>query len=80
LALTKREEQVLALACRGESNKEIAQHLGLSQQSVKVYVSHLMQKTGAPSRSGLAFYAAAPEPANLNQEAKAPDVAYKNSR
>ncbi len=79
LTLTKREEQVLALACRGESNKEIAQHLGLSQQSVKVYVSHLMQKTGAPSRSGLAFYAAAPEAVNLNQETKAPDVAYKNS-
>jgi len=68
LTLTKREEQVLELVCRGESNKEIAEHLGLSQQSVKVYVSHLLHKTGAPSRSGLALYAAAPEPVNLNQE------------
>ncbi|HEX9222906.1 MAG TPA: response regulator transcription factor [Candidatus Acidoferrales bacterium] len=79
LTLTKREEQVLALACRGESNKEIAQHLALSQQSVKVYVSHLLQKTGAPSRSGLALYTAAPEPVNLNQETKAPGVPPENS-
>lgn len=59
LSFTKREEEVLGHVSLGASNKEIAQRLGLSEQSVKVYVSNLLRKTGAPSRSGLALYAVA---------------------
>ncbi|PYU17390.1 MAG: hypothetical protein DMG37_00165 [Acidobacteria bacterium] len=42
---------------RGAERLEIAAHLGLSPQSVKVYVSNLLRKSGVSNRSGLAHYA-----------------------
>jgi DNA-binding NarL/FixJ family response regulator len=51
------EEEVLSHMSQGQSNKEIAAHQGLSPQSVKVYVSNLLRKSGAPNRSGPAHYA-----------------------
>ncbi len=57
--LTKREEEVLRCISLGQTNKEIASHLALSQQSVKVYVSKLLRKTGSPNRAGLALHAIA---------------------
>lgn len=57
LKLTEREEEVLSHVSLGQSNKEIAAHLGLSPQSVKVYVSNLLRKSGVSNRSGLAHYA-----------------------
>jgi len=57
LKLTEREEEVLSHVSQGQSNKEIAAHLGLSPQSVKVYVSNLLRKSGVSNRSGLAHYA-----------------------
>ena len=56
-SITPREQQVLAFVSGGRTNKEIAQQLGLSEQSVKVYISNLLRKTGALNRSGLASYA-----------------------
>jgi DNA-binding NarL/FixJ family response regulator len=53
--LTKREQEVLNYVRRSESNKEIAQHLGVTEQSVKVYVSNLLRKTGATNRRELAY-------------------------
>lgn len=55
--LTGRETDVLSLLSRGESNKEIASHLRLTEQTIKVYVSNLFKKTGASNRSKLAMYA-----------------------
>lgn len=57
LRLTEREEEVLSHVSQGLSNKEIAAQLGLSPQSVKVYVSNLLRKSGVSNRSGLAHYA-----------------------
>lgn len=59
LKLTEREEEVLSHVSLGQSNKEIAAHLGISAQSVKVYVSNLLRKSGVSNRSGLAHYAVA---------------------
>src|SRR5262249_10935216 len=59
LKLTEREEEVLSHVSQGQSNKEIAAQLGLSPQSVKVYVSNLLRKSGVSNRSGLAHYAVA---------------------
>jgi DNA-binding NarL/FixJ family response regulator len=56
--LTKREEEVLRYLSTGRSNKEIAQSLSLSEQSVKVHVSNLFRKTGTTNRSSLALFAA----------------------
>lgn len=56
-ALTEREEQVLKYLSLGQTNKEIARQLDLAEQSIKVYISNLLRKTGTPNRSSLALYA-----------------------
>jgi DNA-binding NarL/FixJ family response regulator len=57
--LTRREQEVLSYVSSGQSNKEVAQHLGVTEQSVKVYVSNLLRKTGAANRRELAYLLAA---------------------
>jgi DNA-binding NarL/FixJ family response regulator len=59
--LTQREKEVLQCVGRGDSNKEIAQRLQISIQSVKVYLSNLPRKTGVPNRGALALHAVASE-------------------
>jgi DNA-binding NarL/FixJ family response regulator len=56
---TRREQEVLTCVGRGDSNKEIAQRLGVAEQSVKVYVSSLLRKTGASNRRDLGIMALA---------------------
>jgi DNA-binding NarL/FixJ family response regulator len=51
--LTRREREVVLLVGAGMSNKEIAQQLGLSVGTVKLYVHHILVKTGARKRSNL---------------------------
>jgi len=45
--LTAREHEVIALAARGSSNKEIARVLGISFRTVEIHRAHVMHKTGA---------------------------------
>ena len=49
--LTERERQVLALIAEGMTNKEIAQQLSLSPDTVRVYVSHVLAKLGVGNRT-----------------------------
>lgn len=49
LSLTRREREVLELIARGLANKVIAQDLGLSQRTVELYRSRLMDKMAAGS-------------------------------
>jgi DNA-binding NarL/FixJ family response regulator len=51
--LTERERQVLALLLRRYSNHEIAADLFLARQTVKNYVSNVLQKLGFASRGEL---------------------------
>src|SRR5262245_47322998 len=52
--LTPREEQVLRHVQAGESNKEIAEDLGISEQAVKALVSRLLLKFQVSNRTTLA--------------------------
>jgi DNA-binding NarL/FixJ family response regulator len=52
--LTEREHAILGLVAAGRSNKEIAHELKLAEGTVKNYVSRIMDKTGARSRTELA--------------------------
>lgn len=51
--LTGRERQVLRAVFEGQSNKEIAASLGISESSVKAALQQLFQKTGVRTRSQL---------------------------
>jgi DNA-binding NarL/FixJ family response regulator len=55
--LTPRERQVVAGVATGESNKEIAAQLGLSEITVKHHVSSIFDKLGVSNRAELAVYA-----------------------
>jgi DNA-binding NarL/FixJ family response regulator len=55
VALTRREGQMLRLLAQGMSNREIAQALVLSVRTIKVYISRLLEKTGAKDRFELAL-------------------------
>ena len=55
--LTPRERQVIAGVATGESNREIASRLGLSQVTVKHHVSNIFDKLGVSNRAELAAYA-----------------------
>jgi two-component system, NarL family, nitrate/nitrite response regulator NarL len=52
-ALTRREQQVAALAKSGLSNKGIAKSLCLSEGTVKHHLHKVFQKLGVRSRYGL---------------------------
>ena len=55
--LTARERVVLELIARGQSNKGIASTLGLSEGTVKGYVSAILSKLGVEDRTQAALYA-----------------------
>ena len=55
--LTDREEKVLALVAKGKSNREISGTVFLAEGTVKNYVSKIMEKLHASSRTELAIKA-----------------------
>lgn len=48
--LTPREQRVLELLTEGGTNRDIAEHLGISPETVKSHVRNLMTKLGAADR------------------------------
>jgi DNA-binding NarL/FixJ family response regulator len=55
--LTRREEEVLELICKGYSNKEVADALFISQKTVEGHKSNLMEKTNTKSAINLMLFA-----------------------
>lgn len=54
---TKKEAEVLRELTDGASNKEIAEKLGISERTVKMHITNMIQKTGFRSRLELAVKA-----------------------
>ncbi len=50
LGLTRREQQLVPLIAQGLTNKEIAAHLSISEQTVKNHIHRMLQKVGASDR------------------------------
>ena len=56
-SLTERERQILSHVARGESNKTIARALGISHDTVKLHVRHILTKLNLSSRVEAAVFA-----------------------
>ena len=54
---TERELEVLRVMTTGVSNAIIAQKLGITENTVKNHIRHMMEKTGCGSRTELAIEA-----------------------
>jgi len=51
--LTDREVEIVKYISEGWTNKEIAQHLDISEHTVKEHVRHLLKKTKSTTRTGI---------------------------
>ncbi|MET0532566.1 MAG: response regulator transcription factor [Microvirga sp.] len=56
--ITAREEQILMLILQGFSNRRIGDELGLTEKTVKSYVTAIMEKLGVRNRVEVAMVAA----------------------
>ncbi len=56
-SLSRRELEVISELVQGNSNKEIASHLEISENTVKVHITHLLQKLKAKDRTHIASIA-----------------------
>jgi two-component system, NarL family, nitrate/nitrite response regulator NarL len=55
--ITAREKEILALVADGNSNREIARSLGLSEGTVKIHLNNMFRKLGVGNRTELAALA-----------------------
>ncbi len=55
--LTSREEEILRLVCEGFSNREIGETIGLTEKTVKHYMTNILQKLHARNRVEAALIA-----------------------
>ncbi|HEX6125152.1 MAG TPA: alpha/beta fold hydrolase [Pyrinomonadaceae bacterium] len=56
-ALSRREREILGLITEGRGNSEIADHLSISEKTVRNHVSHLFDKLGVWSRAQAIVFA-----------------------
>jgi len=55
--LTRREQEIVRAVIDGDTNKEIARRLSISENTVKRHLMHIFNKVGASSRIELALFA-----------------------
>lgn len=55
--LTARESQIVELIAEGLSNKEIGARLGIAEKTVRVHMTHILDKMGATDRTQLLIIA-----------------------
>lgn len=53
--LSRRQREIFNLVVVGQSNKEIARTLGLSECTIKIHISKLFEKLGVRNRGAVAL-------------------------
>ncbi len=56
-ALSAREREIMRLIAQGLTNREIGQHLAISEKTIKNHVSHILSKLNCKARSQIAVTA-----------------------
>ncbi len=56
-AITGREREVLQMVAQGRTNQEIAARLGIDERTVRVHISHILQKLNLDNRTQAALFA-----------------------
>ncbi len=54
LGLPRRQQQIARLVCRGCSNRQIALHLGIAPDTVRMHLKALFERLGVHERVGVA--------------------------
>jgi DNA-binding CsgD family transcriptional regulator len=67
--LTASERGVAALTARGQSNREIASALFVTENTVQTHLRHIFQKLGVRSRTELTAHLLSPQPSRAAAEA-----------
>jgi DNA-binding NarL/FixJ family response regulator len=57
MELTPREHEVLTCITRGQSNRDIANHLRIAEKTVRIHVSSVLDKMGVRDRTQAAIHA-----------------------
>ena len=55
--LTARERQVIALVSAGYTNKDLARKLGITENTAKYHLTHIIDKLGVCNRLELVLFA-----------------------
>jgi DNA-binding NarL/FixJ family response regulator len=55
--MSRRESEVLELLLRGQSNRDIADALGIDEVTVKAHLGRMLRKTGSTNRVELTLKA-----------------------
>jgi DNA-binding NarL/FixJ family response regulator len=71
--LTGREAEVLALLAKGDSNRQIARALFISERTVAVHVSRILDKLGVRNRTEAATVGARLELAQQSHQTQSED-------
>jgi DNA-binding CsgD family transcriptional regulator len=58
--LTAKETTVAGLLLKGSTNKEIARSIGVTEQTAKEHIKHIMEKTKTTTRTGIVMAIAGP--------------------
>lgn len=80
--LTPRETTVVEGLLKGATNKEIGQTMGISEQTTKEHIKHIMKKTKTTTRTGIVMAIAGPRELVMSQaiSERLPDLEPSNRR
>jgi len=65
--LSRREATTVEGLLKGSTNKEIAQAMGISEQTTKEHIKHIMEKTKTSTRTGIIMAIAGPREMVISQ-------------